>query len=89
MVTPSYLKGIIRKWINNNIFTLDRLKSKEIEDANRNNMTPSNRDFSKNTYSNNSNSSTKTPREYEVREDDVIDPKLLEELKAFELKLGV
>ena len=89
MVTPSYLKGIIRKWINNNIFTLDRLKSKEIEDANRNNMTPSNRDFSKNTYSNNSSSSTKTPREYEVRGDDVIDPELLEELKAFELKLGV
>ena len=46
-VTHSYLKGIIRKWIDENIFTYEKFKEKEQEYQNRKNMTPFNRDFSK------------------------------------------
>lgn len=91
-VTHSYLKGIIRKWIDENIFTYEKFKEKEQEYQNRKNMTPFNRDFSKNTYSNNSSSytsSSRKPKEYEVNEGEAIDPALLEEIKAFEVKLGL
>ena len=91
-VTHSYLKGIIRKWIDENIFTYEKFKEKEQEYQNRKNMTPFNRDFSKNTYSNNSSSytsSSRNPKEYEVNEGEAIDPALLEEIKAFEVKLGL
>lgn len=91
-VTHSYLKGIIRKWIDENIFTYEKFKEKEQEYQNRKNVTPFNRDFSKNTYSNNSSSytsSNRNPKEYEVNEDEAIDPALLEEIKAFEVKLGL
>lgn len=37
VVTPSYLKGIIRKWTNDKIFTLDQYKAKEIELLNKEN----------------------------------------------------
>lgn len=91
-VTHSYLKGIIRKWIDKNIFTYEKFKEKEQEYQNRKNMTPFNRDFSKNTYSNNSSSytsSSKNSNEYEINEDEAIDPALLEEIKALEVKLGL
>ena len=88
-VTPSYLKGIIRKWTSNKIFTLDMLKSKEIEAKNRNNVTPFNREFLQNTSQNNFNSSRIKSREYEVKDDEEIDPKLLEELRTLEMKLGL
>lgn len=37
-VTAGYLKGIIKKWINDNIFTLKDYKAKEKERQNRKNM---------------------------------------------------
>lgn len=76
VVTPSYLKGIIKKWTNNKIFTLDQYKAKEIELLNKDNRVsgPKNKKIS-----------IKNHEDY----DEEIDKDLLKEMKELEAKLGV
>lgn len=76
VVTPSYLKGIIKKWINDKIFTLDQYKAKEIELLNKENG----KSASKN---------KKTSIENHEDYDEEIDEAMLKEIKELETKLGV
>lgn len=76
VVTPSYLKGIIKKWTNDKIFTLDQYKAKEMELLNKENRVsgPKNKKIS-----------IKNHEDY----DEEIDKDLLKEMKELEAKLGV
>jgi len=76
VVTPSYLKGIIKKWTNDKIFTLDQYKAKEMELLNKDNRVsgPKNKKIS-----------IKNHEDY----DEEIDKELLKEMKELEAKLGV
>ncbi|UPA29162.1 phage replisome organizer N-terminal domain-containing protein [Terrisporobacter glycolicus] len=76
VVTPSYLKGIIKKWTNDKIFTLDQYKAKEMELLNKDNRVsgPKNKKIS-----------IKNHEDY----DEEIDKDLLKEMKELEAKLGV
>lgn len=76
VVTPSYLKGIIKKWTNDKIFTLDQYKAKEIELLNKENRVSG---------SKNKKISIKNHEDY----DEEIDKDLLKEMKELEAKLGV
>ena len=73
-VTPSYLKGILKKWTNNKIFTLRELHAKEMES--KNNVT----------YMKSSRSKKSKVQECKSEE---IDPSLLEEMRLLESSLGV
>lgn len=76
VVTPSYLKGIIKKWTNDKIFTLDQYKAKEMELLNKENRVsgPKNKKISMENH-----------EDY----DEEIDLDLLKEMKELEAKLGV
>lgn len=76
VVTPSYLKGIIKKWTNDKIFTLDQYKAKEMELLNKENRVsgPKNKKISMENH-----------EDY----DEEIDKDLLKEMKELEAKLGV
>lgn len=76
VVTPSYLKGIIKKWTNDKIFTLDQYKAKEMELLNKDNRVsgPKNKKISMENH-----------EDY----DEEIDKDLLKEMKELEAKLGV
>lgn len=76
VVTPSYLKGIIKRCINDKIFTLDQYKAKEIELLNKENRIS----VSKN---------KKTLIENHEDYDEEIDEAMLKEIKELEAKLGV
>lgn len=76
VVTPSYLKGIIKKWINDKIFTLDQYKAKEIELLNKENRIST---------SKNKKTSIENHEDY----DEEIDEAMLKEIKELEAKLGV
>lgn len=76
VVTPSYLKGIIKKWINDKIFTLDQYKAKEIELLNKENRISA---------SKNKKTSIENNEDY----DEEIDEAMLKEMKELEAKLGV
>lgn len=75
-VNPAYLKGIIKKWHDQNIYTLEALKTKEMEMANRNKYAVEN-DLEKHKLKNKSNKKEK------------IDEKMLAEMNDLEKKLGV
>lgn len=76
VVTPSYLKGIIKKWMNDKIFTLDQYKAKEIELFNKENRIST---------SKNKNTLIENHEDY----DEEIDEAMLKEIKELETKLGV
>lgn len=76
VVTPSYLKGIIKKWINDKIFTLDQYKAKEVELLNKENGKSA---------SKNKKISIENHEDY----DEEIDEAMLKEIKELETKLGV
>lgn len=76
VVTPSYLKGIIKKWMNDKIFTLDQYKAKEIELLNKENRIST---------SKNKKASIENHEDY----DEEIDEAMLKEIKELETKLGV
>lgn len=75
-VNPAYLKGIIKKWHDQNIYTLEALKTKEMEMANRNKYAVEN-DLEKHKLKNKSSKKEK------------IDEKMLAEMNDLEKKLGV
>ena len=75
-VNPAYLKGIIKKWHDQNIYTLEALKTKEMEMANRNKYAVEN-DLEKHKLKNKSSKKEK------------IDEKILAEMNDLEKKLGV
>lgn len=75
-VTPGYLKGIIKKWTDEKIFTFDALKAKEIEYKNK--MASTNKKNSKVIELKNCNSSNEDVTEEE-----------LEELRKLQEELGV
>lgn len=75
-MTPSYLKGIIRRWENEQIFTLSQLKSKEMEEKNN-----------KQNLKNKNSQGDKVPNY--IEEDEKIDEKILQEMRDLEEKLGV
>lgn len=75
-VNPAYLKGIIKKWQDQNIHTLKDLKAKEIEKVNKNKY-PVENDFEKYKLKNKSSKKEK------------IDEKMLAEMNDLEKKLGV
>lgn len=75
-VTPGYLKGIIKKWTDEKIFTFDALKAKEIEYKNK--MSSTNKNNSKVIELKTSNSSNEDVTEEE-----------LEELRKLQEELGV
>lgn len=84
-VTPSYLKGIIKRWMDQKIYTLQDYNAKEMELANRKNMSkvkPLYKDFHGN------NSKTKKPNPPEENVDD-LDESMLEEIKLLEKKMGI
>lgn len=72
MVTPGYLKGILRKWETEGIRTLEQLKAKEIEFLNRK---------SKSKYDAPAPTGLQTPQ---IIIDDSIDPSVMEEMKKLE-----
>lgn len=82
-MTPAYLKGIIKKWQNKNIYTLDDLKAKEAEIHNKNNY--------KNKFPVENN--MKKPLENNLGNKypvyDAIDLDMLREMEELERKLGV
>ena len=75
-VNPAYLKGIIKKWQDQNIHTLKDLKAKEMEMSNRNKY-PVENDLEKHKLKNKSSKKEK------------IDEKMLAEMNDLEKKLGV
>lgn len=75
-VNPAYLKGIIKKWQDQNIHTLKDLKAKEMEMTNRNKY-PVENDLEKHKLKNKSIKKEK------------IDEKMLAEMNDLEKKLGV
>lgn len=75
-VNPAYLKGIIKKWQDQNIYTLKDLKAKEMEMANKNKY-PVENDLEKHKLKNKSSKKEK------------IDEKMLAEMNDLEKKLGV
>lgn len=75
-VNPAYLKGIIKKWQDQNIHTLKDLKAKEMEMSNRNKY-PVENDLEKHKLKNKSIKKEK------------IDEKMLAEMNDLEKKLGV
>lgn len=75
-VNPAYLKGIIKKWQDQNIHTLKDLKAKEMEMTNRNKY-PVENDLEKHKLKNKSMKKEK------------IDEKMLAEMNDLEKKLGV
>lgn len=75
-VNPAYLKGIIKKWQDQNIHTLKDLKAKEMEMANKNKY-PVENDLEKHKLKNKSIKKEK------------IDEKMLAEMNDLEKKLGV
>ena len=84
-VTPSYLKGIIKRWMDQKIYTLQDYNAKEMELINRKNMSkvkPLYKDFHGN------NSKTKKPNTPEENVDD-LDESMLEEIKLLEKKMGI
>ena len=84
-VTPSYLKGIIKRWMDQKIYTLQDYNAKEMELINRKNMSkvkPLYKDFHGN------NSKTKKSNTQEENVDD-LDESMLEEIKLLEKKMGI
>lgn len=77
-VTQGYLKGILKKWDAQGIFTLEALKAKEIEFYNKKSSKK------KNNYE---NKNYENKKDYDESED--IDPELLAELKRQEELLGL
>lgn len=75
-VNPAYLKGIIKKWHDQNIYTLEALKAKEMEMSNKNKY-PVGNDIEKHKLKNKSSKKEK------------IDEKMLAEMNDLEKKLGV
>lgn len=75
-VNPAYLKGIIKKWQDQNIHTLKDLKAKEMEIVNKNKY-PVENDLEKHKLKNKSSKKEK------------IDEKMLAEMNDLEKKLGV
>lgn len=75
-VNPAYLKGIIKKWHDQNIYTLEALKAKEMEMSNKNKY-PVGNDIEKHKLKNKSSKKDK------------IDEKMLAEMNDLEKKLGV
>lgn len=75
-VNPAYLKGIIKKWHDQNIYTLEALKAKEMEMSNKNKY-PVGNDIEKHKLKNKSSKKEK------------IDKKMLAEMNDLEKKLGV
>lgn len=75
-VNPAYLKGIIKKWHDQNIYTLEALKAKEMEMSNKNKY-PVGNDIEKHKLKNKSSQKEK------------IDEKMLAEMNDLEKKLGV
>lgn len=75
-VNPAYLKGIIKKWHDQNIYTLEALKAKEMEMSNENKY-PVGNDIEKHKLKNKSSQKEK------------IDEKMLAEMNDLEKKLGV
>lgn len=75
-VNPAYLKGIIKKWHDQNIYTLEALKAKEKEMSNKNKY-PVENDIEKHKLKNESSQKEK------------IDEKMLAEMNDLEKKLGV
>ena len=75
-VNPAYLKGIIKKWYDQNIYTLEALKAKEKGIINKNKYLVEN-DIEKHKLKNKSSKKEK------------IDKKMLAEMNDLEKKLGV
>lgn len=75
-VNPAYLKGIIKKWHDQNIYTLEALKAKETEISNKNKY-PVENDIAKHKLKNKSSKKKK------------INEKMLAEMNDLEKKLGV
>lgn len=75
-VNPAYLKGIIKKWHDQNIYTLEALKAKEMGMNNKNKYSVEN-DIEKHKLKNKSSKKEK------------IDKKMLAEMNDLEKKLGV
>lgn len=79
-VTPSYLKGIIKRWIDQRIYTLEEYNAKEMEMANRKNVSKV-KTLYKDFLGNNQNQRDKDEGE--------IDETMLEEIKLLEKEMGI
>ena len=75
-VTPSYLKGIIKRWMDQKIYTLDEYNAKEMELINKNTKSKVkqlHRDFSSD------KPKSENPKSEEIDENMLAEIKLLEE----------